>query len=89
MMNSTVSETNTNMPSALVPVMPQPQVPPQPEPASPPDAAPNHNKWVSPSPEETGQKLLHMLQDVFPMVDEDPEVLSLMQDVTKLIYEYE
>ena len=37
------------------------------------------------SPMETGHKLLSVLQDVLPMVDQDPEWISLMQDVSKLV----
>lgn len=41
------------------------------------------------SPEEAGQRLLSMINDVLPLVDQDPEMLVVMQDVTRLMCDYE
>ena len=41
------------------------------------------------TPEEAGQQLLSMINDVLPLVDRDPELLSVMQDVTRLVCDYE
>ena len=81
MMNSTAPDKSTTTTAPLVIDMPQAQVPQ-------PQQAPRRTSNFA-SPEETGQRLLAMLEDVLPMVDQDPAVLSLMQDVSKMIYEYE
>ena len=82
MMNSTAPEKSASATTPpLVIDMPQAQVPQL-------QQAPRNTSSFA-SPEETGQRLLAMLEDVLPMVDQDPAVLSLMQDVSKMIYEYE
>jgi len=40
-------------------------------------------------PEETGQRLLSMLNDMMPMVDQDPQLSTIMQDVQRLVSGYQ
>ena len=55
----------------------------------------NHNVYQhertgsSCSYEDHGHRLLSMLNDVLPLVDQDPEMLALMEDVTRLVCDYQ
>jgi hypothetical protein len=45
--------------------------------------------YGSRSPDDQGRRLLAMLNDVLPLVDQDPEMLALMHDVTRLVCDYQ
>ncbi|CAB9497942.1 expressed unknown protein [Seminavis robusta] len=88
MMNTTAPPMSSiSVPSSIYPAQADPQQYHQQAQAQAQALPPQRS--LSPSPEDHGQRLLAMLNDVLPLVDEDPEMLTLMQDVTRLVCEYQ
>ena len=80
--------TSINVPSATNTMSPTNQASSRPFPQQP-YQAPAQARFAYCSPEEAGQRLLSMINDVLPLVDQDPELLTVMHDVTRLMCDYE
>jgi hypothetical protein len=79
----------TSSEALVAPYQPQQQQPSQAQPGHQLQNPNHYERTGSRSPDDQGRRLLAMLNDVLPLVDQDPEMLALMQDVTRLVCEYQ